>query len=207
MARAHPSVKNKDAERCFFFYERIRSRIDGLPVSGDRAVRIPMVCYGLAIDHLLGIAVLLQQGIYASAFALARPSYEGYLRGAWLHACATPADLDAYVADKPGPSFFVMTDALKRTPNFAGATLSQVLEATVPILHSYAHGGFNQAARNWTSNGLEANYSDSDVTTLARFATANALLAFQLMAVEAKRMDLADEALELIKGWTSEPLG
>jgi len=45
--------------------------------------------FDISIDHAKSIIILCENGIFSSAYALARPMFECYVRASWLQNCAT----------------------------------------------------------------------------------------------------------------------
>jgi hypothetical protein len=68
------------------------SAIDGVELQANDRVRIAGACLDLAMEHHKAIVVLAAHQLFGSAFALARPVFEAYVRGVWLHRCASRAD-------------------------------------------------------------------------------------------------------------------
>ncbi|MCK0162903.1 hypothetical protein [Marinobacter sp. S6332] len=62
-------------------------------------------------------------------------------------------------------------------------------------MNSYTHGGALQAGRRFSGNSVEPNYDAEEVAEVIRFSGTFALMAFQQIALEAGRLDLADEAI------------
>ena len=62
--------------------------VDGMEFEANDRNRIAGALFDVVHEHAKAMVVLLENRFYASAFALARPIFEGFVRGAWLRNCA-----------------------------------------------------------------------------------------------------------------------
>ena len=88
--------------KAFELHDWITGNLDGLDISREKRVLLAVSCYDVVIEHHIGIAVLLRSNINGSAFALLRPLFETFVRGAWLRHCATDNEIEKYTADRVG---------------------------------------------------------------------------------------------------------
>jgi hypothetical protein len=59
---------------------------------------------------------MLDEGLYASAFALMRPLYEAAVKGMWLSHCAAEGRLESYATGTEVPSVGELVDELLKSP-------------------------------------------------------------------------------------------
>ena len=52
-----------------------------------------MALFDISLEHAKSILILIENGKFGSAYALARPLVESFLRGAWIQNCATDAEV------------------------------------------------------------------------------------------------------------------
>lgn len=182
------------ADNAFHLHDWLTVRLDDLLVPQDRRVLIAVSCYDLVYEHQLAVACLVRTAIYGSAFALARPIFEAYVRGVWLKKCATEVQLQHFVDDKKIAFGTILTD-IELLHEFNDGVLSTLKKDAWAAMNSYTHGGVQQAARRLNGNLIEPNYSQTEIINVLRIADAFAILAFQQIAAEAGRLDLANEGV------------
>lgn len=185
---------NPLADNAFRLHDWLSGRLDGLPIPQVRRVLMAVSCYDLVYEHQLAVACLVRSRIYGSAFALARPIVEAYVRGVWLKKCATEAQLQHFVDDKK-ITFERILSEIELLDEFKSGALSAFKKDAWAALNSYTHGGVQQAARRLNDDVIEPNYSEADLINVLRVADAFSLLAFQQSTAEAGRLDLAAEAV------------
>jgi hypothetical protein len=69
-----------------------------------------------------------------------------------------------------------------------------------PAMNSYTHTGFQQASRRFGKELIEPTYTDAEVIEVLKISGSFALLSFQQIAAEGNRLDLAQEAGDLLAG-------
>lgn len=188
----------------FGLHEWIVGRLDGLDISRDRRVLLAVSCYDVVIEHHIGISALLRSRINGSAFALVRPLFETFVRGVWLRHCATDEQIDMYVSDKLDRKFWQLLEQVEKVDGFQDGVLSGLKKNAWRAMNSYTHGGIQQAGRRTSGAYIEPDYSSEEIVEVIKLTGSFALLAFQQVAIEAKRMDLASEALDRLAGVGAE---
>jgi hypothetical protein len=186
--------------KAFELHQWIVSRLDGLDISRERRVLLAVSCYDVVVEHHIGIAALLRSGINGSAFALVRALFETFVRGVWLRHCATDKEIDAYVNDRLNATFAQLVEAVEKIDGFQDGVLSGLKKSAWRAMNSYTHGGIQQAGRRTSGEYIQPDFPREEVIEIVKLAGSFALLAFQQIAIEAKRMDLANEALEKLAG-------
>lgn len=186
--------------KAFELHEWIVTCLDGLDISRERRVLLAVSCYDVAVEHHIGISALLRSGINGSAFALVRPLFETFVRGVWLRHCATDREIDAYVNDRLDSTFAQLVEAVEKIDGFQDGVLSGLKQNAWCAMNSYTHGGIQQAGRRTSGAYIQPDFPRGEVIEVIKLAGSFALLAFQQIAIEAKRMDLANEALEKLTG-------
>lgn len=184
----------------FELHDWIAGRLDGLDISRERKTLLAVSCYDLVIEHHVGIATLLRSRINGSAFALVRPLFETFVRGVWLRHCATEKEIDLYVSDRLDLKFWQLLQAVEKVDGFQDGVLSGLKKSAWRAMNSYTHGGIQQAGRRTSGAYIEPDFPSEEIVEVIKLSSSFALIAFQQIAIEAKRMDLANEALEKISG-------
>ena len=181
--------------RAFELHDWIAERLDGLELPGGTRSSLSISSHDLVIEHHLGIVVLARDQIYGSAFALVRSLFETFVRGVWLRHCATDSEIQNYQSDRLSLRFGQLVAAVETVPGFGDGVLSGLKWNSWSAMNSYTHGGALQAGRRFSGESVEPNYDAEEVAEVIRLSGTFALMAFQQIALEAGRLDLADEAI------------
>jgi hypothetical protein len=177
----------------------IRDHLEGIELKGDHRHRIPGQLFDLAIEHGTGILYVLSVNIFASAFALVRCEFECFLRGIWLHYCATDEEIDAFIEkDQIAIHLGDLIVAIEKQPPFSGRFLSSIKKNGWKALNGYTHGGIHQISRRMQGEFIEPAFEESSIIEVINFSSTMALLAFGQIASMAGRDDLVAEADSVI---------
>lgn len=187
-------------DRAFELNDWVAKHLDGLDIPRDRRILLAVSCYDVVMEHHLGIAVLLRSRINGSAFALVRPLFETFVRGVWLRHCATEEQLDRYVSDRLDLRFGQLLEGVEQVDGFRDGVLSGLKTNAWRAMNSYTHGGIQQAGRRSSGPYIEPDFPPEEIIEVVKLAGSFSLFAFQQVAIEAKRMDLAELALEKLNG-------
>lgn len=183
----------------------IQAKLNGIEMKGDHRHRISGQLFDLAIEHHAGIVALVSSHVYASAFALVRCEFECFVRGAWLHYCASDAEIETFVEkDQIAPRLGALIDAIEERPEFESKFLSTVKESAWNAMNGYTHGGIHQISRRMQGEYIEPYFEDDSLLEVVQFAGTMALIAFGQIAVLAGRDDLVVEADEMMTTGTSK---
>ena len=135
-------------------------------------------------DHAKAIVVSLENKLYASAYALQRPLFECFVRGAWIQHCASEEQI-AHVIKKDEFKLKLgeMLDAVEKKADW-GTTLSQAKDIWMRFMHSYTHGGFQLIARRFKDGCIEHNVSEEEIADILLFVATISVLSFcELLAM------------------------
>ena len=186
--------------KAFELHDWIAQRLDGLDIPRERRVLLAVFCYDVVIEHHVGVATLLSSRINGSAFALVRPIFETFVRGVWLRRCATDEQISQFVSDKLDLHFGQLLEEIEKLDAFRDGMLSGLKKNAWRAMNSYTHGGMQQAGRRTKGAYIEPDFPPEEIVEVIKLAGTFALLAFQQIAFEATRMDLANEALQRLTG-------
>lgn len=145
-------------------------RVDGKTIPAATRTRASGACLQLAMEHHRSIINLIAQGLYGSAFALLRPAYESYVRGAWLAHCASDDAIARFVSGRGSPKIDRMLDAIAKVPEFNEGTLSILKRSHWNAMSEYTHSGALQVQRRQTDKAVESNYSKQEITEVTFLA-------------------------------------
>lgn len=177
----------------------VNEKLQGVALVGDHRHRIPAQLFDLAIEHGAGILSLIKARICASAFALVRSQFECFVRAAWLHHCATDAEIDKFVEkDRIDPNFTALIEAIESKPEFETKLLSTVKDSAWNAMNGYTHGGIHQVSRRMDGEFIEPCFETEALIEVTNFSATMALIAFGQIAAMAGRDDLVEEARLLL---------
>jgi len=164
----------KESERLIDWLVRF---VDDLEIPATDQARIAATCLILAHQHHRAIVLTTGASYLGSAFALARIEFEAYIRGAWLHYCASHEDIEE----------FKRTDWLKKVERlkadletheaFSEGGLSDIMRHNWKAMNSFTHTGIQQLVRHSTETHIEPDFSDEEIVGLLNLADSTALLA------------------------------
>ena len=155
----------------------IADSIDDLPVDRTDKNLAAAGCLHLSFEHHASIAVLVREMHRGSAATLVRPQLESFLRGAWLHRCATEQEASAFLNDKdpPGPS--AMIKVLEQHDFYKSGSLSTLKAKAWNGLCSYTHAGGLHVTRRLSATEIVQNYSEEELIEMLELSNLVALIA------------------------------
>lgn len=151
---------------------------DDLSIDGCDKNRAAAGCLQISIEHHASIELLIENLHHrGSAAALVRPQLEAFLRGSWLHRCATENEATAFLNDKdpPGPSDLITE--LEQHEFFKDGALTILKQKLWDGLCSYTHAGGLHVTRRISATEIVANYSDEEMIEMLEVCNLVALIA------------------------------
>lgn len=115
--------------------------VNTLTVPTTNRSRVAAALHQLSIEHYTGVHVLVETGVYSAAFALYRPQFEAYLRGAWYHRCATDSQVSDLIAGGEPPRPTDQMVALENCGAFDVGSLQKLKKIAWKNLCDFTHGG------------------------------------------------------------------
>jgi hypothetical protein len=152
--------------------------VNTLTVPTTNRSRVAAALHQLSIEHFTGIHVLIRTDVYSAAFALYRPQFEAYLRGAWYHRCATDRQVADLISGNEPPSPGEQMAALEQSGAFDLGSLLRLKKMTWKNLCDFTHGGSIQVkVRAATVGEIAQNFKPKHVASLLAASATTALLA------------------------------
>lgn len=173
--------------------------IDGLEIKADERLRLAAGCLDVALEHHKAIVLLVSYSLYGSAFALVRLLFEAYVRGIWLHGCASNSDIERFKAGKLNKTFSALIQEVEGLDGFNIGALSAAKSTAWRAMNSYTHSGYFQVVRRNTETTIEPNYTEDEIMEVLNFANAVGLLSAVATALFAENEQLANAVLEKAK--------
>ena len=175
------------------------SKIDGTAIPSSKRARMSAGCLDQAMEHQKAVVLLVHRRHYGSALALIRLAFESYVRGVWLHHCATEAELTKYTKDKLKKEFGALLGEIETVEAFTEGVLSAVKRRSWNAMNSFTHSGYSQAVRRNTTDSIEPNYEEHEILEALQFSNAIAMLAAIQIASMANNVELANDLLKKTK--------
>ena len=181
----------------------ISQELHGLSLSADLKTRLAGGCHFAALEHHSGIALLFSMQVCSPAFALLRPLFEAYVRGAWLSDCATDIEIADFASGnwQKTPLIDALIKRLEQTPTFSDEILSKSKTMNWEAFCGFTHSGIQQVGLCLTSDSIEINCSAEQIDDALNFAGACAIMAGHAVATLADNVQVAGRIRELGKAF------
>ena len=153
------------------------SLIDGVNFTTNNRSRVSISLHHLCIEHHTGIHTLVDQTVFGSAFALFRPQFEAYVRGAWYQLCATEAQVTKFLNGNNPPPINTQIADLESKGGFDGGSLSRMKAQVWNNLNDFTHGGSTQVKARNTREEVVQSYKPEHVAGLLTASATISLLA------------------------------
>jgi len=157
---------NKIIKQSAEWLDACSTLIDGASIEPTDRNRISIGLFHLALEHHGSIQHLIINKHYGSAFALLRPQFEAFIRGAWYHHCASDEKIKAYKDNEEPPRINKLISDIEQTPSYIENTLKEMKANTWSTLCAYTHGGYFQVAYRNTSTEIISAYDEKHITKL-----------------------------------------
>jgi hypothetical protein len=174
--------------------------IDGIEITSEERIRLAAGCLDTALEHHKAVLLLVAKSLFGSAFALIRLLFEAYIRGIWLHRCASDSDLKLFKAEKLDKKFGAFIKDIETIAGFEERVLSNTKTKSWKAMNSYTHSGFMQVVRRNTASTIEPNYTEDEILEALNFANAIGLLSALEISHLARSEELANSILEKAEG-------
>jgi hypothetical protein len=179
--------------------------IDGIELQSSDRNRIAAACLDLAMEHQKAIVLLVTRGLFGSAFSLLRIAFEAYVRGVWLHRCATPAEISCFERGEVA-CFAQLLSRVEAMESFENGILSAAKQKSWRVMNDFTHSGYIHAVHRNRDETIEPDYSAEMVLEALGFVNAVGLLsvleAGRLAQDETLVQDILAKSLEF---WEAKP--
>ncbi|WP_223999129.1 DUF6988 family protein [Cupriavidus pinatubonensis] len=149
----------------------MKQLIEDVNVVGDKRTRLAVAFQQLAIEHYGGLIRLCTHGQCSSAFALYRPQFEAFVRGAWFHICASDEQADSFLA---GKLKIGGVDSLARQIEerkvFEQGLLKQAKDQVYDHLCDLTHGGTAQIRARMQGSDIRTQFKPEHAARLLESA-------------------------------------
>jgi len=146
--------------------------LNGIKIKADVRSKLAAGCLDTALEHQKAIVLLVAKQLYGSAYALIRVLYESYIRGIWLHRCASDEEVNSFRHGKIKKQIGELIQEIEKIDGFEGGVLSSIKNASWGSMNSYTHSGNLQAVRRLTEHTIESNYEPKEIEEVINFVNA-----------------------------------
>ncbi len=122
----------------------------------------------LSLDIGDAIIVLLDAKLPGPALSLARPLFEGYVRGLWLLNYASDEQVNEFLIGKC-PTFPGLLAAIGKDQESGGAWIHANSDKNLIAFHDLTHGGSEHVKRRNKDDSVEPNYPEQELESLVKF--------------------------------------
>ena len=172
------------------------SELDGVELPASDRMRAAGAAWWVALEHHSSIILLMHREKHASAFALLRPEIEAYLRGLWLSASATDAELTGFLSGDNAPGAEKLARRLEAEGIFDAGSLSSIQKQIWGAICDYTHTGSRQIIRHLTDSSIEPAHESDELVELLTAANAWALMSSVGVASAAQDEEKCQRLLE-----------
>lgn len=145
----------------------LRERTNKKEISSAIQVRTGVAILQLSLDLADAILVLLEANLPGPALTLARPLFEGYVRGVWLTEFASDYEVEKFNSGKC-LQFYELLNAIGNDEATGGAWIHANKKANWDSFNDLTHGGSEHVKRRCTEDAVEANYPESELEALVK---------------------------------------
>lgn len=147
------------------------SLINGMSFLTTNRLRVAIALQHLSMEHHQGVYVLISQGVVGSAFALLRPQFETYVRGAWFHSCASVEHIEAFLKGADPPRLDKLIEDLEKIEAFGCGSLGDLKRTAYRNFCDFTHGGAIQVKARNSRDEIISNYIPNDVINILEAST------------------------------------
>ena len=122
----------------------------------------------LSQDISDAIIVLLDAKLPGPAWSLARPLFEGYVRGLWLLNFASDEQVNKFLNGKC-PTFPCLLAAIGKDQASGGAWIHAISDKNLIAFNDLTHGGSEHVKRRDKDDSVEPSYSEQELESLVKF--------------------------------------
>ena len=146
-------------------------RIDGIEIPSELRFRVAGGCLDVALEHQKAIVLLVAEKLCGSAFSLVRLMFEAYVRGVWLHQCASEIEIKKFESELLDRTFSSLLSDIEKLESFSAGILSTVKKKSWASMNSFTHTGFSQVVRRNKAGTIEPNYDEGELLEIVNFAS------------------------------------
>ncbi|MEZ9706390.1 hypothetical protein AB4565_17565 [Vibrio breoganii] len=164
------------------YFQAIHNSCNTLEFTFDKRNSLFIPLFSTSIEHSIAIHVLDKEELTGSAFALARPLVETYLRAMWVKHYLDESKIEVGCEQLHFPKKLeVLLSNIETTVELGSPfhKLKPTLEPIIANMHDFTHGGIQSIARQYDSDGhLSGIYCREERDELLKLAVIISLHSF-----------------------------
>jgi hypothetical protein len=133
--------------------------------SGTTREHTALAILQLTEDIADAIIVLLDARLPGPALSLARPFFEGYVRGYWLLNCASDQQVQQFINGRC-PTFGGLLAVIPKDAESGGAWIHANSAKNLTQFHDLTHGGSEHVKRRIGNGTVEPSYPEDELESL-----------------------------------------
>ncbi|MBR8005648.1 DUF6988 family protein [Burkholderia vietnamiensis] len=187
-------ILKDEIERAIAWYSGWGALVDGAAIDMTVRQHMSAAFQHLCLEHHVALIHLVQADIYGAAFALYRPQFDAFTRGAWVRACAPDDWIEGFRSgDKQPPNLKDLISDLERVEGYGDGFLSSFRDTAYGLLCDFTHGGAVQIQARVASGAIKQRWAEEHIAGLLRSSSALTYLACIEIAHLADDKTLANE--------------
>lgn len=165
------------------YYQSIYGDLNTIEFTADKKNSLYIPLFSNSIDHSLSIHSLDKQELPVSAYALARPMIECYLRAMWVKYYLQESQIEEgcerlHFPTKLGALLLQVDSVAPEDDMFR--RFKPTIEPIITNMHDFTHGGIQSIARQYGDNGdLSSPLSREERDELLQLATLTSSLSYE----------------------------
>lgn len=140
-----------------------------LTMPSDDRTRLAAASLGITLDHHYATTLCIKYNAVASALALVRLGYEGYVRAEWITYCAEQEKLQEILNEDEFLHVKAMLCKLITSKHPEADCLMDIKERYWRAMCSYTHGGAYSLIRYQSEDAVEPSYNDAEKAEVLEF--------------------------------------
>ncbi|ENM3952565.1 DUF6988 family protein [Vibrio cholerae] len=138
------------------YFKVIYDGCNTIEFTSDKKNKLFIPLFSGSIEHSIAIHVLDQEELTGSAFALARPMVESYLRAMWVKHCLDESKIEEGCKQLHFPKKLeVLVDDIANAVDGGDPfhSLKSTIEPIMANMHDFTHGGVQSIVRQYGCDG------------------------------------------------------
>jgi|SoiMetStandDraft_2_1073263.scaffolds.fasta_scaffold60880_1 uncharacterized protein DUF6988 len=179
--------------------------IGDLEIKAEDRFVLAANCLEIAREHHKSIILLVSYAFYGSALALIRSMFEAYVRGVWMHRCATDKDFELFKKNRLKKKIPKIVSDIEKANKFETKIFSNIIAKSGDVMNSYTHSEYSQIIRRNTATTIEPSYDEGDVLETINFSNAIGILSALQTAILSGHEQLPMTIFNKAKVFMGEP--
>ncbi len=150
--------------------DEVWEALDGIAVASDDRTRVAAALMNLSMSHYSAIVGLLECRRNASAFALVRPTIDGFLRSQWILFLASDLEIEGFAAGSDPPGTFTIVDRLIEKGIYQDDLKADLLKPIWGLISDFVHGGGALALRHISEGAIGPSFKDEELDAVLKLA-------------------------------------